>query len=178
MRVWLHKFDQHFTLAVQSWPEWMHGLMLVLSAIGHPVVTIATAMAIVGAGIAKENMRLWVSGGAAIVALGIGASLKLILQRNRPLSDYVASMRFDTFSFPSGHTLGSTVSFGLLAFLAWHFLPAPFGMIVAVLLGLIVVGVGLSRVYLGAHFPSDVMAGWLLGVGFLLLIILLVRPHV
>lgn len=178
MRVWLHKFDQYFTSAIQAWPDWLHGIMVALSVMGHPVITIAVAMAVVGAGIAKENARLWISGGAAIVALGIGAFLKILLQRDRPLTDYVASMRFDTFSFPSGHTLGSTVSLGLLAFLAWHFLPAPFGAIVAVLLGLVVIGVGLSRIYLGAHFPSDVIAGWLFGLGFLLLILLFVRPHV
>jgi undecaprenyl-diphosphatase len=177
MRQWLHKFDQHFTSLIQSGPEWLHGIMVFLSMIGHPVVTIAAAMSVVGAGIAKESVRLWLSGSLAIIALGIGALLKLLLQRDRPLTDYVVSMRFDTFSFPSGHTLGSTVSFGLLAFLAWHFLPAPLGGIVAGLFGLIIVGVGLSRVYLGAHFPSDVVAGWLFGIGFLLIIILVVRPH-
>jgi undecaprenyl-diphosphatase len=66
--------------------------------------------------------------------------------------------------FPSGHALVSMVIYGLLAYLAWHHLGHPVLRWSAVgLLGALVFLIGLSRVYMGRHYPSDILAGWLLG---------------
>jgi undecaprenyl-diphosphatase len=69
------------------------------------------------------------------------------------------------FSFPSGHALNSTVTYGLLAMLVWRtgwpkWLRVALG---AVLVTLPVL-VGLSRIAIGVHYPTDVIGGWLAGI--------------
>jgi undecaprenyl-diphosphatase len=72
-------------------------------------------------------------------------------------------------SFPSGHAQGTFVNWGYLAYL----LRSPVFWVVALL---VILGVGLSRVVLGVHFPQDVLGGWLIGLVVLFLYIGLERP--
>ncbi|GGN50375.1 phosphatase PAP2 family protein [Streptomyces albiflavescens] len=107
-------------------------------------------------------LALWV---AATCALGTGVQqgLKSALGRERPVwTDPVDSARYA--AFPSGHALTATVVCGLLLWLL-HLYGAGLalrrtGLVLAVVS---VVGVGLSRVWLGVHWPSDVVGGWLIG---------------
>lgn len=104
--------------------------------------------------------------GTLVVAVVVGQSLtyaiKAIVARDRPNLFFVPNMPTDT-SFPSGHALGSTILFGLIALGLWHAghrLPA----------GALVVWIGLvafSRVYFGVHHPTDVLASLFIGVSFL-----------
>jgi undecaprenyl-diphosphatase len=95
---------------------------------------------------------------ATLFATLAGQALKRSLSRPRPdsaLAGFEAlSENPDRFSFPSGHT---AAAFSV----AVAFAGEPFGLGVAALL--LASGIGLSRVYLGAHFPSDVGAGAVLG---------------
>ncbi len=68
------------------------------------------------------------------------------------------------------------ITYGLLAYIAIKLLPQPWGIVVATLCGLLIALIGISRVYLGAHFPSDVLAGWALGAAALFVIIFVIRP--
>jgi undecaprenyl-diphosphatase len=72
-------------------------------------------------------------------------------------------------SFPSGHAQGTLVNWGYLAYL----LRSPVFWVVALL---VILGVGLSRIVLGVHFPQDILGGWLIGLVVLLLYIWLERP--
>lgn len=97
------------------------------------------------------------------LAIGTNTILKNVFQRERPQTIYVADMFVRSFSFPSGHALSATVFYGLLAYLAITHLPHTFNWIVAGGLILLIILIGVSRVYLGAHFPTDVIAGWVFG---------------
>ena len=68
------------------------------------------------------------------------------------------------YSFPSGHTTNATVAYGVLGVLVTR-MPWPTAVRVGIeaVLGAIVFSVGLSRIWLGVHYPTDVVAGWLLG---------------
>ena len=88
------------------------------------------------------------------LALNIGA--KAYFARTRP--DLWLSLAPETtYSFPSGHAMGSATLAVAAALLAWN---TSWRWPVAATGGLFVVLVGLSRVYLGVHFPSDLLAGW------------------
>lgn len=105
------------------------------------------------------------------LALGVNTIIKLGFQRPRPDTIYVESMAIKSYSFPSGHAFGSTVFYGLIAYLCYRHLDSPFNILVPALLGLLILSIGVSRVSLGAHFPSDVLVGFVLGAVALTLII-------
>lgn len=95
---------------------------------------------------------------------------KGLYERPRPLDPYLGAAT--GFSFPSGHTLNSLVFFGLLIFLLWKFAGKSFLKLWGtVLLSLIILGIGLSRIYLRVHYASDVLGGLTLGTGWLTLTI-------
>jgi undecaprenyl-diphosphatase len=97
--------------------------------------------------------------GVAIGGTGVlNQSGKMFFQRSRPdlwLSPAPAPEH--TFSFPSGHAMGSMALVAALAVLAW---PTRWRWWVIAIGGLFTFVVGVSRVYLGVHYPSDVLAGW------------------
>jgi undecaprenyl-diphosphatase len=176
MRTLLHNFDRSLTNIITAWPSSLRPLFIGITSLGDPIATIGIGVAIAAVGLWLSNLRLVLSGAIIWATLGVGFLIKLFIGRARPLTEYAANLRVDTFSFPSGHASGATIAYGLLAYLAWHLLPQPFGYIAAVILGLLVIVIGVSRIYLGAHFPSDVIAGWLLGGVALGIIIFIVRP--
>jgi len=96
--------------------------------------------------------------------------LKDLFWTPRPKSPPVARLVEETtLAFPSGHTQNSTVVFGFLAAYVCRWL-------VWALSALLIAGVALSRVYLGAHYPQDVLGGFLFGVVCLLLFFWLEKP--
>ena len=112
-----------------------------------------------------------------IAASGIGSLLmtlagKDIIGRHRPLlADAIAPFEYSP-SFPSGHTLNATVIAGVVGYLIWlrrHTIAARVASIAIPVL--IAVVVGLTRVLLGAHWFTDVLAGWLLGAAWLALVV-------
>lgn len=110
-------------------------------------------------------------GVSVVTALGLGAMLKNIALRRRPYFDHpeiqclepldpkadLYSVRAQGFSFPSMHAMNSTVMYGSLATaVRKRWLTG-----CAVILSF---GIGFSRIIVGVHYPTDVIAGWLLGV--------------
>ena len=85
-------------------------------------------------------------------------------------------MYFKTSSFPSGHAFSAMVVCALFAYLAVKYVPGLWGWIGAILLIVFALLVGVSRVVVGAHYPTDVLAGWLLGAIFAVLIIIFIKP--
>lgn len=106
-----------------------------------------------------------------IAEQGSAFVLKQLVGRMRP-ERYLSLYKEDSFSFPSGHALAATVLFGALAYLLFRAFKSSIVRL-AILLGYIVsvALVALSRVYLGVHYPSDVLASILIGASLLTLII-------
>jgi membrane-associated phospholipid phosphatase len=86
--------------------------------------------------------------------------LKLAVERPRPEHSLTET---SGFSFPSAHSATSMAVYATLTLLAARALNGRLRVLVAVAGGLVVVAIGLTRIYLGAHYPTDVLAGWLTG---------------
>lgn len=113
---------------------------------------------------------LWYGFTVLIGALFINGYVKVLFGRVRP--DYVEHLVHEsTFAFPSGHAMGTTILFGAIAFIVYRlFRNEPlFKWLVVIYCTATAVIIGLSRVYLGVHYPSDVLAGFSLGAAWLFL---------
>jgi undecaprenyl-diphosphatase len=144
------------------------GLALFFTALGRwPVVT---AIGVVALGIAM-TLRTGAPAVAVLLATQVlsqatNAVLKLVFHRARPQSWLVVHER--DLSYPSGHAVTAVVLFVGLAVLAWHApLPRPAAGAVTAALLLCAAGIPWSRLALGAHYPTDVAGGMLLGTAFL-----------
>ncbi|MCC9746533.1 phosphatase PAP2 family protein, partial [Streptococcus agalactiae] len=93
-------------------------------------------------------------------------SLKLIFQRVRPTLTHLVFA--GGYSFPSGHSMGTFMIFGSIIILLQYYMPKSIWKLLCQgTLGLLIFLIGLSRIYLGVHFPTDVLAGFILAYGIL-----------
>ena len=117
--------------------------------------------------------RWWLLAARAVLA-GLGTALLIVggkaaFGRPRPPADTQLGI-LQNLSFPSGHALGSVVAGGLVLAVVFALTPTRWSRVAAVLIvALYVLAVGLSRLYLGVHWSTDVLGGWLLGAGWVLL---------
>jgi undecaprenyl-diphosphatase len=157
-------------------PPWLERTVVNLSALGSAAVT--TLLVCVAALFLLLDRRprqaLLVIATASTAAI-ILALLKNAIGRERPsFVEHIDSA--GGLSFPSGHTLIAAVLYPTLGILVANNLRdrhlKVYVFVVAALLALIV---GFTRVYIGVHFPSDVLGGWLLGVAFALVAGLAIR---
>ena len=112
---------------------------------------------------------LGLSGNALLIPL-----LKRIFERVRPVHDHGLVSELG-FSFPSGHTAGATVAYGMLAYVALRVLPARWHVPALMAAAALAFTIGSSRVFLQVHFASDVLAGFAWGLAWLAVCVLSVE---
>ncbi|BAU47551.1 phosphoesterase [Sulfurifustis variabilis] len=170
-----HRTDEALLLALRSaadladpiGPKWLEELARDFTALGG--VGVLTAMTLAVAGFlalqGKRHAAVYV-----LLAVGTGLLAAMLLKggysRPRPALVPHASYTY-TSSFPSGHAMMSAVVYLTLGALLARFQPSLrlrlYLLGVAVVLSLLV---GVTRVYLGVHWPTDVLAGWLAGAAW------------
>lgn len=112
-------------------------------------------------------------GGAALVSTTATTFGKRLVGRTRPDHSEAVPPYESTPSFPSGHTLNTTVVIGVLVYIMCLQFQILWARITAITAGVIfIIAMGLSRVFLGHHWLTDVMAGWLLGLAWVCMVIL------
>jgi membrane-associated phospholipid phosphatase len=119
----------------------------------------------------RAASAFWVIAIVGTVLLNLFA--KHAFARTRP-DLWISILPETTFSFPSGHAMNSMAMAATLAVIAWR---TRWRREALALLSLFVFMVGLSRVYLGVHYPSDILAGWAAAVAWVLGLNLVFRNH-
>lgn len=100
--------------------------------------------------------------------------LKLVFHRHRP--DLPIIKGITTYSFPSGHTLSSFIFFSILTYLIWNTrMHAAFKVLLSIIMLLLSLMVGVSRIVLNVHYATDVIAGFCLGVMWVILSFWVIR---
>ena len=166
-------FDKRIVLAFRKaddlsrpiGPAWIESSLLDITALGGPTVITLVVLAVVGFLTFRARYR---SAVAIVLTAASGevlnSALKSLFMRPRP--DVVPHLRaaFET-SFPSGHAMQSAIIYltlgAMLMRLSERRLTKIYCCTVAMLATFLV---GLSRVYLGVHYPTDVLAGWIVGL--------------
>lgn len=140
-------------------------LAFALSFIGSPGLLVPVVI-LIAAVLWMCHMRR----DGALLVLGLGGSglldtaLKLHFKRLRPDVPW-AFVHEHSFSFPSGHSVGAVVLYGSLTYLVWSRLEAAWQRAAVIVAALVLItGIGLSRVYLGVHYPTDIAAGYAVGL--------------
>ena len=166
----LDAFDKGMQRLVDGFRGSFDDLMVFTTTAGsfQPMTIVAAVVLILllGAGKPREVRYYFVS---AVGCVLLNVLLKLIFHRARPSAELPYLMpRPTSLSFPSGHAMGSAGVVGSLAVVVRVLRPPRAVWIAcAVLCALFVLSVALSRVYLGAHYPSDVLGGLLAAASWL-----------
>lgn len=155
--------------------SWLNPVIILITKCGNPksVIAVLIVLALIPA---SRRLGLETAAGS-IVALGIYKIMKYTIRRPRPSSAQWLVME-SGFSFPSGHSMNLLVTYGIVIFLIhWYYRDKKFAKPLSIFLGILIACIGLSRVYVGVHYPTDVMGGWLFG-GFYLIIYILVFERI
>src|SRR5215207_8880175 len=168
--VWIH---DHF-------PDWLEGPMRLVTALGYywvvlPLLTVAVLFFLKGWRLSAVLLLVSTAGGVFLTTV-----LKAVFQRARPGlvdSGYTASF----YSFPSGHATVAVGFYGALTLILAYRLRGFWRWAVATGGVLLVLLIGISRLYLGVHYPTDVLAGflaaplWVISVGVVYVVWLSIR---
>lgn len=161
----LTRFDVALSVALHQ-----HGTPALTQGL-RGVTTFGSSAAIIAIGVgvgllllfrrAHYLLAVWIAGLAGGALLNQG--LKAIFQRARP----EFAVTYQSWSFPSGHAMVSLITYGLLGYLAARTVPRRFARWMIAALTLLVLFIGFSRIYLGVHYFSDVVAGYAAGTVWL-----------
>ena len=157
-------------------PEWFEELVRDFTALGgHGALTFLTLAVAGGLALAKKGRTAVALVAAIAGGFTLSLGLKALFQRARP--DLVPHGAFvASSSFPSAHSMLSMVAYLTLgAVLARVQSTRIFKVYVVALVGILTLLIGLSRIYLGLHWPSDVVAGWSAGVVWAMAVWLVTR---
>jgi diacylglycerol kinase/membrane-associated phospholipid phosphatase len=146
------------------------------TALASPAVLLLVCFAIV-LGIRRHEYRVPLMLNLILCIL-LNLSLKNLFQRARP-ADVMALAVESGYSFPSGHAMSAACFYGFLIFLTWRLCRSrPKKALLMGLLSAVILLVGISRVYLGVHFFSDVLGSFFVSVGYLIAYTALVEKYI
>lgn len=166
----LNGFDRGIIYAVHQLYPQMNSYFLWVTKFANPITVVILSVVFVGLFYFNKQKitALWLAVNMALIS-GIGNHLlKLFFHRARPtLLPHMVTEH--SFSFPSGHATASTLLYGTLIFvMALFFKEKKSRLIAQIIVGILILSIVISRIYLGVHYPSDVLAGVLLGSSWLL----------
>jgi len=168
----LLSWDRVVTQVVQSYrTSFLDTAAIGISLLGSWPALVAAAL--LGAAVCAFTRRPFAALCAVLMLLAfpLNSVLKELIGRPRPAQGIAVLSTVSGLSFPSGHSMTSAAVLGFLAFLTWTHVSRP-KLRAALTIGLasLAIVIGLTRIYLGAHWLSDVVAGWTVGTALALLL--------
>ncbi|MBE6153282.1 MAG: phosphatase PAP2 family protein [Firmicutes bacterium] len=101
--------------------------------------------------------------------------MKIFFERPRPIDLMIVEER--GYSFPSGHSMISMAFYGFIIFLIWKYMKNKnLKWLYTILLGTLIIFIGTSRIYLGVHYASDVLAGFYFSIAYLIIYTTIISP--
>jgi membrane-associated phospholipid phosphatase len=150
--------------------------MLGITRLGNPEVVVVVVMLALSWCLWQ---RQWRSGATLLFAclgtLMLNQGMKLVFARPRPLL-WPRLIPEVSYGFPSGHALGSLVLYGFLAYLLARRYPRKARSVYGAAV-MLIAAIGLSRLYLGVHYPTDILAGYAVGWLWLSICIVTLKTH-
>lgn len=151
--------------------DWLDVVALEVTALANTTTLVVVSLV--------AAVLLWIAGRRISVTLllvsllsGVGVMHALKVLFGRPRPDLVAAIaNVETAAFPSGHAMMGAITYGTVAYLVGRIADAPLRHATWTGAALLVVLIGLSRIYVGVHYPTDVLAGWLAGIGWTALLV-------
>ncbi len=138
------------------------------------VVVLAVVAAVIAA-LAPGKAPGWCVAVNLVCVVVLNTVLKYLVQRPRP--DGFRLISESGYSFPSGHSMVAMAFFGLLIWMVWRYHRRDAMRVVwCAVFGLVIVMVGVSRIYLGVHYASDVLAGFCVSLVWLIFYTRVVAP--
>jgi undecaprenyl-diphosphatase len=164
-------FDEPVIAFVLGWPV-PTALWELITALGGAVLITVDVLVVVIL-LVRREFALALLFALTLIAVTLAVDhAKDFVARPRPDDPLVQAYGY---SFPSGHAFTSTVSYGLLVIIAWRSdLPQRYKRAIVVAATILVILIGCSRIALGVHYPTDVVAGWLGGLAVLGVVVALV----
>ena len=125
-----------------------------------------------------KNKKIGLLIGINLVTITILNQLfKFILQRPRPTKNRIINE--NGYSFPSGHSMISMAFYGFLIYLIYKYVKnKKLKYISITLISILIIFIGISRIYLGVHYTSDILAGFLFSISYLIIFILIANNKV
>lgn len=146
--------------------DWLTPIMESFSALATPVTLLILLLAV--AAFAPGRRPGWCCAINLLLVVALNQLLKFIVQRPRP--DGFRLVDVSGYSFPSGHSMVSMAFFGLLIWFVWRYeKDKHMRNLLCLAFALVICTIGFSRVYLGVHYATDVLAGFALSVIWLAL---------
>ena len=125
--------------------------------------------------IKNKKIRLSIFSNLVIITI-LNQLLKRILQRPRPTEYRI--IEETGYSFPSGHSMISMAFYGYLIYLIYKYVKNKYiKWISIILLSILICVIGISRIYLGVHYTSDVLGGFLISISYLIIYISVVNKY-
>lgn len=167
---WLESFDQTITTIVRIPYPSANQFFIWYTKFADPltvgIITLATAFVLFRGKYYAETLWLLINTG--LIAGIANPLIKLVFMRPRPTLNHLVTEH--SYSFPSGHSTGSVLLYGTIILLLPQFIKQKkLCLSLQILLGLGIFLIGISRIYAGVHFPSDVVGGFCFGLAWLLM---------
>ena len=145
--------------------DWITAIMKFITNFGDEIAIIVfTIVAIIVA--RNKKVKIAIAVNVVLIAL-LNNIIKLIIKRPRPEGFNIITE--SGFSFPSGHSMVSAAFYGVLIYFVYKYIKnKKIKYIICTALSILILLIGISRIYLGVHFASDVLAGFVLSIAYLI----------